>query len=269
MTDITPKSLSTTHTPMIAATSTSKPLLPTDKSVVGNKSGRAVRIRGGEYQHGMRSKVADMIHRVGDKLEHVEKEDRTSANEADRPHQGLRIIEEDGSTSARNLTNALRDDQSSRHRAHATKVSPVPNDADLHLPAATQDFLHGDDGESKRIDGLGLRDHHSHRSTIVTPPGPAPGADPGPEREHTHRRPSAWSSDSHYSDDPSEGTIESDEEARELLAVADSGPAPVEDSEEGVVEDDGPSKEQVKKAKEVLMQPARKTGRVYVVEEDE
>jgi hypothetical protein len=77
----------------------------------------------------------------------------------------------------------------------------------------------------------------------------------GHESRHLHRRPSAWSSDSQYSDDISDGIIESDEEAKELLARADSGPAPLKTGGEEVEEKDEPSNAMVDRAREMMKRP--------------
>lgn len=145
----------------------------------------------------------------------------------------------------------------------------------LHLPPTTADFLtHGvfstletPTGRSttpkvpprRRHASTTTRDptqteerlHHVPETTIVRPPGPdfdAKGSG------HEVRRPSAYSSDSHYSAEShdSERTIDSDEEARELLAMADSGPQPVTKGDHDVDSDSGPDDDQIKRAKEVL-----------------
>ena len=64
------------------------------------------------------------------------------------------------------------------------------------------------------------------------------------------------SSQSNYSQD-SVGTIESDEEAKELLAHADSGPQLIDESEEDLVGDLLPSDKQVEMAREILRDPVR------------
>lgn len=93
--------------------------------------------------------------------------------------------------------------------------------------------------------------HHIPETTVVRLPGPdfdAPGS------KHEVRRPSAYSADSQYSVNSfdSEGTVESDEEARDLLAQADSGPQPVSQEDHGVDSDTGPDEDQVRRARDVL-----------------
>lgn len=149
----------------------------------------------------------------------------------------------------------------------------------LHLPSTTADFLNDVPPESvgkasgkhalqetpagpnvppraPRRNREGVDEgklHHLNETVVVRPPG----LDYSPGTEHEVRRPSVWSSDSHYSIDSfdTEGTIDSDDEARDLLAHADSGPMPVHHAEddEGVGELPAPSEDQVKRAKAVLM----------------
>ena len=101
------------------------------------------------------------------------------------------------------------------------------------------------------------------RTTIVRPPGP--GSDVPGSKHHVvdqsalidQRRKSVWSSDSVYSDtesyDPdSDGTVESDTEAKELLAMADSGPLTNDDEDQDSIYFPGPDQDQVDRAKEVL-----------------
>lgn len=128
------------------------------------------------------------------------------------------------------------------------------------------------DGDSRRLtkkkaeEQIADRVIHPHQqeSVVVTPPGLTFGSE---GTAHEVRRPSAWSSDSHYSDQEdeasSEGTIDSDDEARELLAKADSGPRNFEKEDldeekeqERIAEEASPSDDQVKRAREVMGTPA-------------
>lgn len=132
--------------------------------------------------------------------------------------------------------------RSSRKKHNEPEPQHKPVDIDIHLPSTTQHFLDGDitlkpkpnsRSKSDRIneahaDLPGLHHPDDEESVITFPPGIDPGSEQPLHGVHLTRqsRPS-WSSDSHYSDDDdeaSDGTVESDNEAREMLAQADSGP---------------------------------------------
>jgi len=148
-------------------------------------------------------------------------------------------------------------------------------DPAIHLPSASQNFLDGGRSDHDRD-----RDCHrdrsrevfrrAHHSTIVIPKRPA--FVPEPSRQNPSRRRKSWSSDSRYSEDESIGTAESDEEAFELLAGADSGPAgdAPDDNEiqeerrdsEVTVAEVVPNEEEVKNAKDLLLQPEVRAAKV-------
>jgi hypothetical protein len=150
------------------------------------------------------------------------------------PREGLTILTESLSSSSKRRV--------AEHRLHPSQDAqeegnPLLGPPHLHLPSATADFLEAP-----------LRS-----TTPAMPPGP-PRHRMDPDNDSIDRssisglsddsscvdpphRPRAWSSDSAYSvqSADSAGTVESDEEAREMLARADSGPQPVSHA------DDSPS----------------------------
>lgn len=94
--------------------------------------------------------------------------------------------------------------------------------------------------------------HQALESVVARTQGP----DHGPKSSNHVHRPRAWSSDSAYSVNrvDTEGTIDSDAEARELLIHADSGPQPVHQSRGLPIPDASePDADEVRRARAVLM----------------
>jgi hypothetical protein len=182
-------------------------------------------------------------------------------------HHGFTMVTESLSPTAKTTVehklNPLRPAEVVHEEYHPTHTAPH-----LHLPGATADFLQGPTDRSAKtttasIETLRTRRHnpdinegklHHLDETVVVRP---PGIDWSAGTKHEVRRPSVWSSDSQYSASSyeTEGTVDSDDEARDLLAHADSGPLPVHHAEadRSVAEPAPPSADQVKRAKEVLM----------------
>ena len=140
-----------------------------------------------------------------------------------------------------------------RHPHH-----PAPN---LHLPPTTADFL---DAPLRSTTPPTPPGHRTHLTDAPTDPTiglswsdaiRAPvSTDTSQTDPHAHR-PRAWSSDSAYSVDSAatDGTIDSDKEARELLAHADSGPLPVHHVDEPPSPDTGgPDEDEVRRARNIL-----------------
>ena len=141
---------------------------------------------------------------------------------------------------------------------------------EIRLPSSTEEFLDPSTKQSSRPPPTNdsvtaTPSKHAHHSTVVRPPGPASEAkgshhhaivDPEeyPDLRRTLSR--GMSSQSNYSQD-SVGTIESDEEAKELLAHADSGPQLIDEPEKDLVGDLLPSDKQVEMAREILRDPVR------------
>lgn len=206
-----------------------------------------------EHQ-GVRQKLSHMADKVGDLLHpshhtHIETIDHVlPAGGA----SGMRIITEFESSQDSVSGGSDQEEEDVIH--------PEIKKRELQLPPATQNFLNEGD-HSRNIDAALPR--HRHRVTTVLP-GPA-AAVPASSRSSPSVHPRvSWSSDSRYSDDESVGTEESDQEAIELLAVADSGPGAERQTEVKGSEDRRPEKEaerdeerpsgdQLKGAKEALM----------------
>jgi len=164
--------------------------------------------------------------------------------------------------------NPLRPAQVVHEEQHPERSAP-----DLHLPDATADFLNDSGGDvphtcppsrdatttpplkARRPNDEGIsnslaRNHTSEESAIRPPELDSPQGS-----QHDNRRPSAWSSDSNYSVSSyeTEGTIDSDDEARNLLAHADSGPKGVHHAEdESPPTSPAPSEGEVERARKVL-----------------
>ena len=209
---------------------------------------------------GLRQRLGHLVEVVGAKLDPGHNQPEITANESIQHTEAihpLRVITEDFSPSKTKTGN--------NREKHPKHLEP-----NLHLPPAIQDFLNEDhttrasEHVSKYSQAREEKLHNVEESTLVRPPGPASGAE---GTSHEVRRPSNWSSDSFYSE-ASDGTVESDDDARELLATADSGPAKVEE-ESSVNEEEGPSVDQVRRAREVLRGHGEVARRVTVVKEIE
>lgn len=221
---------------------TSKPLLEAEH---GNAS------RGDERRDkkhtGFKEKISDLAEKVGDKMtstHHTQPERMRHTTPPTSP-QGLTIITEEADQpveTSRGIRGQTADD-----------VHPATKGPDLHLPAATQDFLEAGQrhpptrsSKPKGSKNVKLTPARIVKTTDVT---------------GTHRGRPSWSSESHYSDDMSDGTIESDEGAGELLATADSGPAPAgvhgigerQDRYHMENEEQSPDDDQVREAEDVLL----------------
>lgn len=163
---------------------------------------------------------------------------------------GLRIITEDNDEPSMRI-------EEKGGAAVDEETHPKMEEPDLHLPSATQDFLDGGTLDHQPLPKLNKRSKVVTPSVTVVRPG---SSSPTP--------PPSGSSDSRYSDDSSEGTVESDIEAEELLGMADSGPGAsgqgeaemaIEDSREVRVEveeeeeEEKPDEDQIKRAEDVLL----------------
>ena len=176
------------------------------------------------------------------------------------PAHGLTILTESLSPTSKKRV--------ARHLSHPPEVEvehtdrhphhPAPN---LHLPLTTADLLEapprsttpatppghrGDFSDASADPTDGLSESDAIRNPV--------SSDRGQWEPHTHR-PRAWSSDSAYSIDSAatDGTIDSDEEARELLALADSGPQPAHHVDEPPSPDtSGPDEDEDRRARDIL-----------------
>ena len=201
--------------------------------------------------HGVREKVSNLVGKLDDKLQPSLATQMERRGPLARPKSPGRLRAFKGED--RPTTSTPPRIESDEH-VHAEMKNP-----DLHLPSSTQEFLDSDAARSPARTAK-----PGKRTTIVTPSAPTVQADV--QQSTDSRRHSYWSSDSRYSENASEGTSESDEEAGQLIAVADSGPGvpagyAVEEEKREVAKgkkserghEEKPSDEQVKLAEKVML----------------
>ncbi|ORX37366.1 hypothetical protein BD324DRAFT_650963 [Kockovaella imperatae] len=212
-----------------------------------------------QHNYGIADKVAQMLHLDGI---------RDSRRRESEPEKAGSVPRD---SEAPSRLHRLRRPEASGSPARPSSRPPpthhhVSSTADIPLPPITSEFLASDSASPRahRRRPSGPAPKHDHHSTIVRPPGPAPEArgshhhatidiEEYPEAPKNLKRGDSMASKaSKYSQD-SEGTVESDEEAKELLGNADSGPKPLQSSGLGEEQNDSlPSGRQVRMAREVL-----------------
>ena len=202
----------------------------------------ATSIQRQEREHGRSS---ELTHAAGD---NTQQHKTQAVDPEDSSHLPLNLPPETAEylSSARRQHSTTPGIPSTRHRLDPSSANHLPSSRE---PPSGDIELNSHN--PPRLSEMDDRD----RDTLPPPRSRSPKVDGHTRPSATTRRFSAESSDSHYSEssDTTEGTLESDEEARELLAQADSGPMPVHHAEPLVDEPaPKPSEDEVRRAREVL-----------------
>ena len=232
--DLPPQAAEYLSSPRRQHSSTPDPSSRTDRR-------KATSIQRQESEHGGSS---ELTHAAGD---NTQQHKTQAVDPEDSSHLPLNLPPETAEylSSARRQHSTTPGIPSTRHRLDPSSAN--------HLPSSREPSL--GDTEPKTHDPPRLSETDDRdRDTLLTTRSRSP-KDEHTRPSATTRRFSAESSDSHYSEssDTTEGTLESDEEARELLAQADSGPMPVHHAEPLVDEPaPKPSEDEVRRAREVL-----------------